>query len=112
MAGVTEEAGKATNSFINALGGQPVLLVQSLIIAGVVFILYAQGSKSFVEREQLLKSIFDSQQSVREILSKCIVPGNQRGGLLLPPEIKLPLPPLQRPAATDDPPKPPSQDPT
>jgi hypothetical protein len=76
--GVTEEAGKATGSFINALGGQPVLLVQSLIIAGVVFILYAQGSRSFTEREALLKSVFDSQQNVREILAKCIVPPSPR----------------------------------
>ena len=72
--GVTEEAGKAAGSYITALGSQPVLLVQSLIIAGVVFILYAQGSKSFTEREQLLKSVFDSQTNVREILAKCVVP--------------------------------------
>src|SRR4029077_4296038 len=72
--GVTEEAGKAASGFITALGSQPVLLVQSLIIAGVVFILYAQGTRSFTEREVLLKSVFDSQQNVREILSQCIVP--------------------------------------
>jgi subtilisin family serine protease len=52
----------------------------SAIIAGVVFILYAQGTRSFTEREVLLKSIFDSQQNVREILSRCIVP--QRSGSL------------------------------
>lgn len=110
--GVTEEAGKATGSFINALGGQPVLLVQSLIIAGVVFILYAQGSKSFTEREQLLKSIFDSQRNVREILAKCIVPPDRRSG---GDEWHIPLP------LGVDPPKPtrsevdplkPNQDPT
>jgi hypothetical protein len=69
-----EEGGKAANSYITALGTQPVLLVQSLIIAGVVFILYAQGAKSFTEREQLLKSVFDSQQNTRELLSRCIIP--------------------------------------
>ena len=69
-----EQGGKAANSYITALGTQPVLLVQSLIIAGVVFILYAQGAKSFTEREQLLKSVFDSQQNTRELLSRCIIP--------------------------------------
>ena len=69
-----DEGGKAANSYITALGTQPVLLVQSLIIAGVVFILYAQGAKSFTEREQLLKSVFDSQQNTRELLSRCIIP--------------------------------------
>jgi hypothetical protein len=71
---VTGEAGKAANSYITALGTQPVLLVQSLIIAGVVFILYAQGAKSFTEREQLLKSVFESQQNTRDLLSRCVVP--------------------------------------
>ena len=69
-----EQGGKAANSYITALGTQPVLLVQSLIIAGVVFILYAQGAKSFTEREQLLKSVFDSQQNTRDLLSRCIIP--------------------------------------
>ena len=74
-----EEGGKAATNYITALGTQPVLLVQSLIIAGVVFILYAQGAKSFTEREQLLKSVFDSQQNTRELLSKCIIPDRRSG---------------------------------
>jgi hypothetical protein len=82
--GVTEEAGKAASGYITALGSQPVLLVQSLIIAGVVFILYAQGSKSFTEREALTKSIFESQAHVREILSQCIVPPDDRKRTGLP----------------------------
>lgn len=84
--GPVEEAGKAANSYISALGSQPVLLVQSAIIAGVVFILYAQGSKAFDERKELLQSIFDSQKNVREILSQCIVP--QRSGM---PNVKPPF---------------------
>jgi hypothetical protein len=76
--GITDETGKAVSGYISALGTQPVLLVQSLIIAAVVFILYTQGSKSFSEREQLLKSVFTSQQEVREILTKCIVPPDRR----------------------------------
>ena len=80
--GAIEEGGKAVGGFIAALGGQPVLLVQSLIIAGVVFILYAQGSKSFIEREQLLKSVFDSQQNVRELLAKCVVPPRADSGAI------------------------------
>src|SRR4249919_3167607 len=76
--GAVEEGGKAVGSYINALGSQPVLLVQSLIIAGVVFILYAQGSKSFDERKELLNSVFESQKNVREILSQCIVPPDDR----------------------------------
>jgi len=76
--GAVEEGGKVASGFIAALGSQPVLLVQSLIIAGVVFILYAQGTRSFTEREALLKSVFEAQQHVREILSQCIVPPDER----------------------------------
>ena len=72
--GAVEEGAKVAGGFIDGLKTQPVLLVQSLIIAGVVFILYAQGTRSFIEREKLLNSVFDSQSNVRDILSKCIVP--------------------------------------
>jgi hypothetical protein len=74
MAGAVEEGAKVATGFIAALGSQPVLLVQAAIIGGIVFILYAQGTRSFTEREVLLKSVFESQQNVREILSRCIVP--------------------------------------
>lgn len=76
--GAVEEGAKVAGGFISALGSQPVLLVQSLIIAGVVFILYAQGTRSFTEREALTQSIFESQKHVREILSQCIVPPDDR----------------------------------
>ena len=76
--GAVEEGGKAVGGYITALGTQPVLLVQSAIIAGVVFILYAQGSKAFDERKELLNSVFASLQNVREILSQCIVPQDER----------------------------------
>src|SRR4029077_17050030 len=76
--GAVEEGGKAVNSYISALGSQPVLLGQSLIIGGVLFILYAPGGKAFDERKELLNSIFESQKNVREILSQCIVPQDER----------------------------------
>jgi hypothetical protein len=87
--GAVEEGGKVASGFINALGNQPVLLVQSLIIAGVVFILYAQGTRSFSEREALTQSIFESQKHVREILSQCIVPPDGRRSELKSPVFKL-----------------------
>jgi hypothetical protein len=114
--GAVEEGGKVASGFISALGSQPVLLVQSLIIAGVVFILYAQGTRSFTEREQLLKSVFDAQTHVREILSSCIVPPDERkrGQLGLPKrsvvrlqsDASSPLALSPKPAPIDDPPKP------
>jgi hypothetical protein len=79
--GVTEQAGKVAGGYITALGREPVLLVQSLIIAGVVFILYVQGQNEFAERKTLLQSVFESQQNVREILSQCVVPGIKRSEL-------------------------------
>lgn len=94
--GAVEEGGKVASGFISALGSQPVLLVQSLIIAGVVFILYAQGTRSFTEREQLLKSVFDAQTHVREILSQCIVPPDERKrGSLVPSKKASPVFKLQ-----------------
>ena len=92
--GVTEEAGKAASGFIEGLKTQPVLLVQSLIIAGVVFILYAQGTRSFIEREKLLNSVFESQANVREILSRCIVPP--------PPQQRTETPEIQRTAVGEE----------
>lgn len=98
MAGAVEEGAKVATGFIAALGSQPVLLVQSAIIAGVVFILYAQGTRSFSEREVLLKSVFDSQQNVREILSKCIVPRVELPDLNFSNMVKLPpMPPFKMP---------------
>jgi hypothetical protein len=76
--GATEEAGKAVGGVVSALGGQPVLLVQALIIGGIVFLLYAQGTRGYTERQELLTAVFDSQKNVREILSQCIVPPDER----------------------------------
>jgi hypothetical protein len=72
--GPVTEGVKVAGGFVQALSSQPVLLVQSAIIAGIVYLLYAQGSRGYTEREALLKSVFDSQSNVREILSQCIVP--------------------------------------
>jgi len=76
--GATEEAGKAVGGVVSALGGQPVLLVQALIIGGIVFLLYAQGTRGYTERQELLTAVFDSQKNVREILSQCVVPPDER----------------------------------
>jgi hypothetical protein len=72
--GPVTEGVKVAGGFVQALSSQPVLLVQSAIIAGIVYLLYAQGSRGYTEREALLKSVFDAQSNVRQILSECIVP--------------------------------------
>jgi hypothetical protein len=87
--GALEEGGKAVGGYISALGTQPVLLVQSLIIGGIVFLLYMQGTNAYNERKELLASVFAAQANVREILSQCIVPPDERKRSNLP-DISIP----------------------
>ena len=72
--GIGEEAGQTARTFIEALKQQPATL--ALIVANMamlVFMFYAL-SKGAEFRDTLLKSQFEYQHRVSELLAKCIVP--------------------------------------
>jgi hypothetical protein len=68
--GALEEGGKAANSFIEALKGQPAVL--AMIVANfalLIFIFYAlSGAATY--REQLVKQVFDNSKQIHELLQR------------------------------------------
>jgi len=72
--GPIEEAGKVAGGIIDGLKAQPAVLALSLAqIAMLVFIFYALA-KGAEFRDSMLKSQYDYQRHVTEILSRCVVP--------------------------------------
>jgi len=73
--GPVEEAGKVATGIIDGLKSQPAVLALSLAqIAMLLFIFYAL-SKGAEFRDSMLKSQFEYQRHVTELLSRCVVPG-------------------------------------
>jgi len=75
--GISEETGQTVRSFIDAMKQQPATL--ALIIANtamLIFIFYAL-SKGAEFRDTMIKSQFEYQKHVTELLAKCVVPDNR-----------------------------------
>lgn len=72
--GLGEEAGQTVRSIVEALKAQPAVLALSLAqITMLVFLFYAM-SKAAEFRDSMLKSQFEYQHRVSELLARCIVP--------------------------------------
>ena len=72
--GITEETGQTARSFIDALKQQPATL--ALILANtalLLFIFYAMYAGAQF-RDNMIKSQFEYQRHVTELLAKCVVP--------------------------------------
>lgn len=73
--GPIEEAGQTARGLIDALKAQPAVLALSLAqIAMLLFIFYALHEAAKF-RDAMLKSQYEYQRHVTELLSKCVVPG-------------------------------------
>lgn len=73
--GPIEEAGQTARSIIDGLKAQPAVLALSLAqIAMLVFLFYAL-LKAAEFRDNMLKSQFEYQRHVAELLARCVVPG-------------------------------------
>src|SRR5215831_20314618 len=90
--GPVEEIGSTARSVIHVLESQPLSLAMILTnIALLVFLFYSQN-QFYGQRQELSKYFLESEREVREILSRCIVPG--RGGSLEPLK---PVEPVEEP---------------
>jgi hypothetical protein len=76
--GPSEEIGKATGSFIDALKKEPLslaLVLMNLCLLGFFYILLTTIS---AQREREIGLLYADKKEVREMLSRCIVPEKQR----------------------------------
>jgi len=72
--GLSEEAGQTARGFIDAMKSQPATL--ALIVGNVamlVFLFYALHAAAQF-RDSMIKTNFEQQIRMAEILSKCVVP--------------------------------------
>ena len=82
--GPIESAEHVAGGIIDALKAQPAVLALSLAqIAMLVFLFYAM-SKAAEFRDSMLKSQFEYQHKVADLLAKCVVPDRTNAGPTLP----------------------------
>ena len=75
---VTEEAGKAAGSFIEALKKEPLslaLVVMNICLLVFFYVLLTTVSK---QREREIGLLYTDKKEVRELLAKCVVPDRRR----------------------------------
>jgi len=72
--GVSEEAGQTARSFIEVMKTQPATLAMILSnVAMLIFIFYALHAGAQF-RDSMIKTNFEQQIRMAELLSKCVVP--------------------------------------
>ena len=90
--GPVEEVAHVASGVVDALKSTPMSLAMILTnITLLIFLFYSQN-KFFDQRQELSKAFLDSEREVRDILSRCLVPG--RGGRLEPLK---PVEPIEEP---------------
>jgi hypothetical protein len=85
--GVTEEAGKVTESFIDALKKEPLSLALVLMNLALLMFFWVLLSTVAAQREREVNLLYADHKEVRDLLAKCVVPS--RSSLFLPPIIRL-----------------------
>lgn len=78
MGSVTDEVGKATGGFIDALKKEPLslaLVFMNICLLGFFYVLLTTVS---AQREREINLLYADKKEVRELLSKCVVPDNRR----------------------------------
>ena len=72
--GVTEEVGKATGGFIEALKREPLslaLVVMNLSLLGFFWLILNAVA---AQREREVNLMYEDKKEVRELIAKCVVP--------------------------------------
>jgi hypothetical protein len=72
--GVTEEVGKATGGFIEALKREPLslaLVVMNLSLLGFFWLILNAVA---AQREREVNLLYEDKKEVRELIAKCVVP--------------------------------------
>ena len=89
MVGVTEEVGKATGSFIDALKREPLSLALVFMNLALLAFCYVILTTVASQRKEEVSLLYQDKKEVRELLARCVVPSRTDLQRLLPP---LPLP--------------------
>jgi hypothetical protein len=85
--GVTEEAGKVTESFIDALKKEPLSLALVLMNLALLVFFWVVLSTVAEQRKNEIGMLYADHKEVRDLLAKCVVPS--RSSLFLPPVTQL-----------------------
>lgn len=96
MTGAVEEVGKAAGGIIDSLKSQPLslaLVIMNLALLGFFYFLLTTLAG---QRERAMTQLYEDNKTVRDLLSRCIVPGEQKT------DFQVPLP-LARPIVVDPP---------
>jgi hypothetical protein len=91
--GAGEEVGKVASGLVTAMGSNPVLLGMVVVVLALIGMLFMTLRTASDLRKEEVRMIFEQQKQVQDILSRCIVPSQQRGDIdgLLP--LPIPRPP-------------------
>jgi hypothetical protein len=71
--GVTEEVGKTTRSFFEAMKDQPALLVMAIANLALIVFMYFALSAAAEFRTELIRQSFEFQKQAADLLSRCII---------------------------------------
>jgi|SRR6185436_965046 hypothetical protein len=72
-AGITEEVGATSRSFMAAMGSQPVMLGMVIVVLAMIAMLWFTLNFAATARKNEFEMIFAQQKEVQAILSRCVV---------------------------------------
>jgi hypothetical protein len=72
--GPTEEAGKVAGGIVDALRGQPALLVLAISQAFFLAAIFWAVRDQRIYQHEITKLMIDQQSRAAEMLAKCIIP--------------------------------------
>ena len=71
--GITEEVGKTTRSFFEAMKDNPALLVMAMANLLLIGFMYFALSAAAGFRTELIKQSFEFQNKAADLLSRCVI---------------------------------------
>jgi hypothetical protein len=71
--GITEEVGKTTRSFFDAMKDNPALLVMAIANLALIIFMYFALSAAAGFRTDLIKQSFEFQKQAADLLARCVL---------------------------------------
>jgi len=72
--GISDEIGKTTRSFFDAMKDSPALLVMAIANLALIGFMYFALSAAAEFRTELVKQSFEFQNKSADLLSRCVIP--------------------------------------
>ena len=66
-----EQIGKAANTFMEAMKGQPLALALAVMNFGLLGFLYYNGVTAHKERQEEMKLLYDNRREMANLLYQC-----------------------------------------